>query len=64
MNPTKPIDSYKRVDEITEFDNWIIIGEVSKAYPSFHIKKWEDIVTDIDCGFPRFMNIRKSDLGV
>ena len=33
-------------------------------YPSFHIKTWEDIHTDIDCAFPRFMNIRKSDEGV
>ena len=33
-------------------------------YPSFHIKPWEDIYTDIDCAFPRFMNIRKSEEGV
>lgn len=28
------------------------------------MKRWEDIVLDISCGFPKFFNIRKSELGV
>jgi hypothetical protein len=58
------MDAYKENKDISELDTWIIIGEVSKCYPVFHVKRWEDIVTDIGCTFPKFYNIRKSELGV
>lgn len=58
------MDAYRHTKDIDEFDTWIIIGEVSKCYPSFHVKKWEDIATDIDCAFPKFFNIRKSEIGI
>ena len=64
MTPVKPFDSYSLMADISEFDTWIIIGEISKMHPSFHIKKWQDIVTDISCAFPEFYNIRKSELGI
>jgi len=38
--PVQPIDAYALTEQISEFDTWIIIGEISKCYPSFHIKKW------------------------
>ena len=59
-----PIDAYSCYDKISEFDTWIIVGEISKCHPSFHTKKWEQIVTDISCAFPDFYNIRKSEVGV
>lgn len=62
--PVQPIDAYALTEQISEFDTWIIIGEISKCYPSFHIKKWQDIVTDIECEFPKFFNIRKSEMGI
>ena len=62
--PTKAYDAYSKTKDICEFDSWIIIGEVSKCYPVFHVKKWDDVATDIECAFPRFFNIRKSELGV
>jgi len=46
------MDAYKEMKDVSEFETWIIIGEVSKCYPSFHVKKWEDISTDISCAFP------------
>lgn len=58
------MNAFKEEKEICEFDTWIIIGEVSKCYPVFHVKKWEDIATDIATAFPEFYNIRKSELGV
>lgn len=64
LTPTKPYDAYSAVNEICELDTWIIIGEVSKCYPVFHVKKWEDISTDISCAFPKYFNIRKSELGI
>ena len=62
--PSFQHDAYKPNKEITEFRHWIIIGEISRMYPSFHVKPWEDIYTDIDCAFPSFYNIRYSDQGV
>lgn len=62
--PTKPQQVYATMDEISEFDDWIIIGEVSKCYPCFHVKSWREIYVDINCAFPEFFNIRKSDEGV
>jgi hypothetical protein len=62
--PQKPWDAYKPSSEICEFTPWIIVGEISKCYPCFHTFKWDHIYEDIDCAFPRFMNIRKVALGV
>ena len=44
--------------------NWIIIGEISKNYPMFHVNKWDDIYTDINCAYPSFYNIRKTEDGI
>lgn len=62
--PNKPHLAYAKNEEIVEFEDWIIIGEVSKCFPVFHVKKWSEIVKDIDCQFPEYFNIRKSHLGV
>ena len=59
-----PADAYAKKEDICESNHWIIIGEISKMSPVFHTKPWDLIYTDIDCAFPRFMNIRKSDMGV
>ena len=64
QTPARPIDAYSLNKDISEFDTWIIVGEISKCYPCFHTKKWEQIVTDINCAFPEFYNIRKSEVGV
>lgn len=66
LNPINPPDTYKPLSEIrdSEIVPWIIIGEPSKAFPCFHIRKWSDIVTDIDCQNPRYFNIRYPERGV
>jgi hypothetical protein len=66
LNPMCPPDTYKPLSDIreTEIVPWIIIGEPSKAYPCFHVRKWSDIVTDIDCQNPRYFNIRHPERGV
>lgn len=64
QTPTKAFDAYRESKDILELDTWVIIGEVSKCYPVFHIKKWDDIATDIGCAFPKFFNIRKPELGI
>jgi hypothetical protein len=40
------------------------LGEVSKMSGGLMMKKWKDIVLDINCQFPEFFNIRKIDKGV
>jgi uncharacterized FAD-dependent dehydrogenase len=69
ITPKQPYDAYQDLSDETlktqqQTDTWIIIGEISKCYPSFHTKKWTDIVTDLNTQFPEFFNIRKNELGV
>ena len=67
MTPSHPFDAYtKTLDEesVTDDSLWLIIGEVSKCYPTFHVKAWRDIVTDLNTKFPQFFNLRKSELGI
>lgn len=63
LTPESPDEAYV-VKDNQQFNTWIIIGEISKMHPVFHVKSWEDIFTDIDCVFPQFFNIRKPELGV
>lgn len=62
--PNKQQLAYATVGEIAEFEDWIIIGEISKTSPVFHVKKWRDISLDINCQFPEYFNIRKNNLGI
>jgi hypothetical protein len=62
QTPTMPSDTYSKALDICESNHWIIIADLSKTV--FHCKPWDMLYTDFDCAFPRFFNIRKSDLGV
>jgi hypothetical protein len=62
--PSKPYQAYAAKEEICETDDWIIIGEISKMYPCFHVRRWADIHLDISQAFPNFYNIRKPEAGV
>jgi len=62
--PSKAHLAYSNMNEIAEFDEWIIIGEISKTSPVFHVRKWSEISLDINCQFPEYFNIRKNNLGI
>ena len=64
MTPTSAFEAYAPLRDDMKTETWIIIGEVSKCYPCFHMKRWSEIVTDLSTGYPEFYNIRKSELGV
>ena len=64
MTPVNAMDAYASLRDDMKTETWVIIGEVSKCYPSFHTKRWTDIVTDLKTGYPDFFNIRKSELGM
>lgn len=63
---TYPPDAYKKLSAIrsSDLETFIIIAEASKAYPNFHIRKWDDIVLDISQQNPNFYNIRKPSQGI
>ncbi len=55
MTPAHPFDAYaSEIQEhaVSDENFWLIIGEVSKCYPTFHVKPWKDIVIDLTTGFP------------
>lgn len=62
--PSKPHEAYEKNLQILEKEEWIILGEVSKCYPGLLMKKWKDVVIDLNCQFPEYFNIRKSELGI
>ena len=64
--PTKAYEAFSATQEEMkgEVEPWIIIGDPAKCYPCFHVKKWEDIFTDINCKMPQFYNIRKTEEGI
>jgi len=66
ITPTKPYNAYKPKEEIpeTELDHWLIIGEPSKVYPMFHVKKWSEISMDISNQYPDYYNMRKPEKGI
>lgn len=61
-----PSDAYKRLSEInpSEQEAFIIIAEASKAYPVFHVRKWDEIALDIDQQNPSYFNIRRPEQGI
>ena len=61
-----PPDAYKPLNSInpSELETFLIIAEASKAYPIFHIRKWDEVALDIDQQNPNYFNIRKPNLGI
>ncbi|KAL4220180.1 hypothetical protein ACF0H5_020588 [Mactra antiquata] len=60
--PQCPTQAYGGQTEDT--DTWILIGDPSRKHPSVHCKRWEDIVTDLNCQNPEYLDIRRLDKGV
>jgi len=63
-NPNLPIEAYLPKEELTDTEEWIVIGEISKRYAPFHVKKWSDIVLDLDQQHPKYFNIRHPEHGI
>lgn len=42
--PDQANQAYEKNANISKFEEWVIIGEISKKYPCFHVRKWEDVV--------------------
>ena len=64
MSPMHPEDAYLAPSEVTKLERWVVMGDFAKGFPVLQTKKWEDVVTDLECQYPKCFNIRKSELGV
>lgn len=60
--PPSPAQAYSGLVE--DCDTWIMIGDPSRKHPSVHCKRWEDIVTDLNCQNPDYLDIRRLDKGI
>lgn len=50
--------------ESTSQDDWIIIGDISAKSPVFHVRRWEEIAEDIECEYPKFVDIREEEFKI
>ncbi|XP_060573480.1 basic immunoglobulin-like variable motif-containing protein isoform X2 [Ruditapes philippinarum] len=60
--PQSPTQAYSGPED--NADTWILIGDPSRKHPSVHCKRWEDIVTDLNCQSPEYLDVRRLDKGV
>ncbi|XP_052216537.1 basic immunoglobulin-like variable motif-containing protein isoform X2 [Dreissena polymorpha] len=60
--PQSPTQAYSGPTD--DADTWILIGDPSRKHPSVHCKRWEDIVTDLNCQNPEYLDIRRLDKGI
>jgi len=63
-NPNLPIEAYYKSENLTDTEEWVVIGEISKKFAPFHIKKWSEIVLDLDQQHPKYFNIRHTERGI
>jgi hypothetical protein len=63
-NPILPIEALRKAEELTSTEEWIIIGEYSKIWTPFHVKKWSDVVLDLDQQYPNYYSIRHPENGI
>lgn len=63
--PQAQTDFLKPTVPLTSTDTTIFIGEVSRGrHEAMYARKWEQVVTDLECQSPFFYNIRHPELGV
>ncbi|XP_052784533.1 basic immunoglobulin-like variable motif-containing protein isoform X2 [Mya arenaria] len=60
--PLSPTEAY--ASSVEDSDTWILIGDPSRKHPSVHCKRWEDIVADLNCQNPEYLDIRRLDKGI
>mmetsp|Transcript_803 Transcript_803/g.755 ORF Transcript_803/g.755 Transcript_803/m.755 type:complete len:96 (+) Transcript_803:643-930(+) len=58
------MEAYYKVEELSEPQDWLLIGEISPNHKPFHIKSWKDIALDLSLTYPKYFDIRKEEKGV
>ena len=61
ITPLKPLDAYKKLSEIPKENTelWIITNGTGKYDHSFVIKRWSNIVTDLQTCWPLYYDIKQ-----
>ncbi|KAL8611645.1 hypothetical protein ACOMHN_060656, partial [Nucella lapillus] len=62
--PRRCVHAYCGALQPDDVETWILIGEPSRRHPPIHCKRWEDIVTDLNCQSPDHLDIRREWKGV
>ncbi|KAK3095376.1 hypothetical protein FSP39_013957 [Pinctada imbricata] len=62
--PVKCTEAYSGILPQEEMNTWILIGDPASGHPAMHCKRWTDIVTDIGCVNPEFLDIRRLEKGM
>nr|XP_022338823.1 basic immunoglobulin-like variable motif-containing protein isoform X4 [Crassostrea virginica]XP_022338824.1 basic immunoglobulin-like variable motif-containing protein isoform X4 [Crassostrea virginica]XP_022338825.1 basic immunoglobulin-like variable motif-containing protein isoform X4 [Crassostrea virginica] len=62
--PVKCTEAYAGGLSQEELNTWILIGDPASGHPAIHCKRWTDIVTDIGCVNPDFLDIRRLEKGM
>uniref|UniRef100_A0A8W8IJT5 Basic immunoglobulin-like variable motif-containing protein n=1 Tax=Magallana gigas TaxID=29159 RepID=A0A8W8IJT5_MAGGI len=62
--PIKCTEAYAGVLPQEDLNTWILIGDPASGHPAIHCKRWMDIVTDIGCVNPDFLDIRRLEKGM
>ena len=59
VTPLKPLDAYKKLSEIPKENTelWIITNGTGKFDHSFVVKRWSNIVTDLQTSWPFYYDI-------
>ena len=60
--PVKAEEAYQ--PETPKVEPWLIIGDIAPRFPVFHVRRWQDIVTDLEQLTPKFFDIRRDEKGV
>ncbi|XP_029640310.1 uncharacterized protein LOC115215227 isoform X2 [Octopus sinensis] len=62
--PLRATDAYSSDLCSGDLETWIILGDTSSKYPSLQCKKWDHILTDLNCKAPDFLDIRRLERGI
>jgi len=50
--------------EVSESESWLIVADQSKNHPTFHCIKWEDVLKDLNCENPEYLDVRHLYKGI
>ena len=62
--PQEKNNVYKRDLDSKDIENWIIIADQAKAYPTFTCLRWEEIMQDLTMENPEYLDVRNIHKGV
>eukprot|EP00106_Octopus_bimaculoides_P014626 XP_014782068.1 PREDICTED: basic immunoglobulin-like variable motif-containing protein [Octopus bimaculoides] len=62
--PLRATDAYSSDLCSGDLETWIILGDTSSKYPSLQCKRWDHILTDLNCKAPDFLDIRRLERGI